>query len=232
MRICGSSGRHPKRRPFLIERKTPAGLVLSHAVAAAAIGSAAGPPDAPARFWTAAILCAVIPDLDAIGFRLGVPYGSVFGHRGITHSILFALLTAAVATAVTALGTKPEFRNRVLLTFGLAALSHGLLDAATNGGLGVAFLSPFSNHRYFFPFRPVEVSPIGIRPFFSARGIDVLASEALWIWLPSAALAGIVWIIRHLRGVRPLSPRSSLDPSAAAVRPRARSGFSPSRSRR
>jgi inner membrane protein len=89
------------------------------------------------------------------------------------------------------------------LAVGLAALSHGLLDAATNGGLGVAFLSPFSNRRYFFSFRPVEVSPIGIRPFFSERGIEVLRSEAFWIWLPSAALAGIVWIIRRLRGVRP-----------------------------
>jgi inner membrane protein len=177
--------------------------VLSHAVAAAAIGSAAGPPGAPARFWTAAILCAVIPDLDAIGFWLGVPYGNVLGHRGITHSILFALLTAAAATALTTRGAPPDFKNRVLLAFGLAALSHGLLDAATNGGLGVAFFSPLSNHRYFFPFRPVEVSPIGIRPFLSARGIDVLASEALWIWLPSAALAGIVWIVRHPRGVRP-----------------------------
>ena len=176
--------------------------VISHAVAAAAIGSAAGPSPAPARFWTAAILCAVIPDLDAIGFRLGVPYGSLFGHRGITHSILFALLSAAAATVWAARGAPPEFRTRVLLAFSLAALSHGFLDAGTNGGLGVAFLSPFSNHRYFFPFRPIEVSPIGIRPFFSARGIDVLGSEALWIWLPSAALAGIVWIIRYLRGVR------------------------------
>jgi inner membrane protein len=177
--------------------------VISHAVAAAAIGSAAGPSRAPARFWAAAILCAVAPDLDAIGFRLGVPYGSLFGHRGITHSILFALLTAAAATAWAARRASPDLRIRVLLAVGLAALSHGLLDAATNGGLGVAFLSPFSNRRYFFSFRPVEVSPIGIRPFFSERGIEVLRSEAFWIWLPSAALAGIAWIIRHLRGVRP-----------------------------
>jgi len=176
---------------------------ISHAVAAAAIVSVAGPPNAPARFRAAAIACAVIPDLDAVGFWLGVPYGNVFGHRGITHSILFALLSAAAATAIVARGEPPSPRTRVLLACGLAALSHGLLDAATDGGLGVAFFSPFSNHRYFFPFRPIEVSPIGIRPFFSARGLDVLRSEALWIGLPSAVLAGIVWIVRHARGVRP-----------------------------
>ena len=204
---CRSSSRLTARRERIAasvrsgDNRTMAS-VISHAVAAAAIGCAAGPPEAPGRFWAAVIACAVIPDLDAIGFRLGIPYGSVFGHRGITHSILFALLTAAVAMAVTASGTPAEFRNRVLLTFCLAALSHGLLDAATNGGLGVAFFSPFSNHRYFFPLRVIEVSPIGIRPFFSARGLEVLRSEAVWIWLPSAVLAGIVWIIRHLRGVR------------------------------
>lgn len=175
--------------------------VISHAVAAVAIGSVAGPPHAPARLRAAAIACAVIPDLDAIGFRLGVPYGSVFGHRGFTHSILFALLTAAAAMAVTARGVEPDPENRVLLTLGLAALSHGLLDAATNGGLGVAFFSPFSNHRYFFPMRPIEVSPIGIRPFFSGRGIEVLRSEALWIWLPSATLAALAAVVRRARGL-------------------------------
>jgi inner membrane protein len=177
--------------------------VISHAVAAAAIVSAARPANAPARLRAAAIACAVIPDLDAVGFWLGIPYGNLFGHRGITHSILFALLSAAAATAVVARGEPPPIGNRVLFACGLAALSHGLLDAATDGGLGVAFFSPLSNHRYFFPFRPIEVSPIGIRPFFSARGIEVLRSEALWIWLPAAALAGIAWGVRHLRGVRP-----------------------------
>ena len=175
--------------------------VISHAVAAAAIVSAAGPSNAPALFRAAAIACAVMPDLDAIGFRLGVPYGSVFGHRGITHSILFALISAAAATVLMTRGAPPASRNRVLLACGLAALSHGALDAATNGGLGVAFFSPFSNHRYFFPFRPIEVSPIGIRPFLSARGLDVLRSEALWIWLPSIALVASAALARRLRAL-------------------------------
>jgi inner membrane protein len=53
----------------------------------------------------------------------------------------------------------------------------------TTGGLGVAFFSPFSNTRYFFPWRPIAVSPIGAR-FFSPRGFAVLLSEALWVWTP------------------------------------------------
>ena len=77
----------------------------------------------------------------------------------------------------------------------LAAASHGLLDAMTTGGRGVAFFSPFSNRRYFLPWRMIEVSPIGIRPFFSERGAQVFASELTWIWIPAAAaaIAGILW---------------------------------------
>jgi inner membrane protein len=36
------------------------------------------------------------------------------------------------------------------------------------------------------------VSPIGIARFLSARGVDVLLSELLWIWLPCAAVAGML----------------------------------------
>jgi len=79
----------------------------------------------------------------------------------------------------------------------LATASRGFLDAMTDGGLGVAFFSPFDNHRYFFPWRPIRVSPIGIGRFFSPRGLDVLQSELLWIWLPAGLLALLVWLWRR-----------------------------------
>jgi inner membrane protein len=82
--------------------------------------------------------------------------------------------------------------------------SHGALDALTNGGLGVAFFAPFDATRYFFPWRPVEVSPIGVAAFFSQRGLEVFVSELLWLWLPAAALVGGAWACRawarHSRG--------------------------------
>jgi inner membrane protein len=58
------------------------------------------------------------------------------------------------------------------------------LDALTNGGNGIALLSPLSNNRYFFPWTPIEVSPLNIKAFLSQRGLIVLTSELLWIWLP------------------------------------------------
>ena len=67
--------------------------------------------------------------------------------------------------------------------FAAVTASHGILDALTDGGLGIAFFSPFDTHRYFFPWRPIQVSPIG-PGFFSARGVRVLASELRWIWIP------------------------------------------------
>nr|WP_317191512.1 metal-dependent hydrolase [Hymenobacter negativus] len=86
-------------------------------------------------------------------------------------------------------GQRPPARRLALLLF-LATASHGLLDAMTTGGLGVAFFSPWHPERYFFPFRPIKVSPLSIRGFFGAKGLRVLASEALWVGLPCLLLLG------------------------------------------
>jgi inner membrane protein len=69
----------------------------------------------------------------------------------------------------------------------------------TDGGLGVAFFSPLGNQRHFLPWTPIRVSPIGVGRFFSERGLAVLQSELLWIWLPAALFAAGVWFIRRRR---------------------------------
>jgi inner membrane protein len=65
----------------------------------------------------------------------------------------------------------------------------------TDGGLGVAFFAPFSDVRYFFPWRPIVVSPIGVGEFFGPRGLRVMWSELGWVWVPSVVvfLAGNSW---------------------------------------
>ena len=90
----------------------------------------------------------------------------------------------------------------LFLYFFLCTASHGVLDAMTNGGLGVAFFSPFDTTRYFFPMRPFLVSPIGISEFFSAYGVQVLASEASWIWLPSCTAFVVLRAIQRLWPVK------------------------------
>jgi inner membrane protein len=59
----------------------------------------------------------------------------------------------------------------------------------TDGGLGVAYFAPFSNARYFLPWRPIQVSPLSVAGFFSGGAPRILESEILWIWLPCAAVA-------------------------------------------
>jgi inner membrane protein len=171
---------------------------FSHAVAALSIGSCFYRPQIPKRVWVTGVLCSVIPDLDVIGFRFGVRYGDFWGHRGFTHSLVFALLLASV-TAFGLFWRGASGMGRFAL-FGylfLATASHGLLDAVTNGGLGVAFFSPFDNRRYFLPWRPVRVSPIAVTRFFTPRGLAILQSELLWIWLPAILFAAMVLMLRR-----------------------------------
>jgi inner membrane protein len=142
--------------------------------------------------------CSVIPDLDVIGFRFGIRYGDFCGHRGFTHSFLFAALLASAVMLVAFRRASPGLgRLSIWIYFFLATASHGFLDAMTDGGLGVAFFSPFHNHRYFLPLRPIHVSPIGAGRFFTHRGLDVFQSELLWIWLPAALVALSVWLVRQ-----------------------------------
>ena len=158
---------------------------ISHAVAAFGIGSAFNPANSPKFVWIAGIACSVIPDLDVIGFRFGIHYGDFWGHRGFTHSLLFAALLAGVGAVAIHWVYAETRRLRLFLYLFVATASHGFLDALTDGGLGVAFFSPFDNRRYFFPWRPIRVSPIGASRFFTGRGVAVLQSEVLWIWLPT-----------------------------------------------
>ena len=90
-----------------------------------------------------------------------------------------------------------RLRVRIAAYLFVVTASHGVFDAMTDGGLGVAFLAPFDAARYFLPIRPVLVSPIGFAEFFTARSIPLLASELLWIALPWSALSvGVAAIVR------------------------------------
>ena len=173
--------------------------VISHPAVPLALAVGAGAAVMPARLVVVACVASVLPDVDAIGFKAGIPYDSVLGHRGLTHSLFFALLLAASCSAFAG-----QLRSPGWMVFGVVfacAASHGVLDAMTTGGLGVAFFSPFSNHRYFLPWQVIQVAPLGIRRFFSERGIVVLRSELAWVWLPCAALAVFGAVSRRLARV-------------------------------
>jgi len=128
--------------------------IFSHAIFASALGSAFQSAKLSARFWILTAICAMLPDLDVIAFGFGIEYGSMFGHRGITHSLAFAILVGlAVPTLFFSSAQIPKWT--LALYFAAVTVSHPLLDMLTNGGLGVALFAPFSNERFFFPWRPI-----------------------------------------------------------------------------
>ncbi|HWT02388.1 MAG TPA: metal-dependent hydrolase [Pyrinomonadaceae bacterium] len=174
--------------------------IFTHAVAALAVGKAsAGSRRLPARFWLLTALCAMLPDADVIGFSFGLR-GSMFGHRGLSHSLFFALLVALLVVWLAFRKARPFRTGWLVLYFFAVTASHGLLDALTDGGSGVAFFAPFDGTRHFFPWRPIEVSPISLDRFFSPRGAEVLKSEVVWVWIPAATLVALAWLFRRLRG--------------------------------
>jgi inner membrane protein len=140
--------------------------------------------------------CSVIPDLDVIGFKFGITSEHMLGHRGLTHSIVFAAMLSALLTYTLFRHSHPDPWLVCLFLF-VSTLSYPLLDMLTNGGRGVALLAPFSKARYFLPWRPIEVSPISVRRFFSRRGVQIIRSEIRWVWLPAAAVVILGMMVRQ-----------------------------------
>jgi inner membrane protein len=172
--------------------------VISHAAVAVAAGIAFAPDDVPHRFWPIAVARSVIPDLDTIGLSFGIPYNHFFGHRGFFHSPFWGLWMGLLVVSIFFHDVR-LFSARwffYFIFFFLMSASHGILDAFTSGGLGIALLSPFENTRYFFPWTPMVVSPIGIKAFFSKWGWAVMKSELLWVWAPSFLMAIAARMIR------------------------------------
>lgn len=125
--------------------------------------------------WWSAL--SMLPDADVIGFALGVEYGDPWGHRGATHSLTLAMAIAtALGLAAPRLRPAEVHRVRIWAIAGAVLVSHGLLDTLTDGGLGCALLWPFDLTRYFAPWRPIPVAPIGL-DFLSPSGLLVALTE-------------------------------------------------------
>ncbi len=120
-------------------------LPIAHACVGAGVVAAVRRRGEPARdLWLPMLVGAVIancPDLDFILERVIDEHG---WHRGPTHSLFFALVVGVLIIA--ALGTS---RLRQAVGYGLAFMSHGLLDSATTKvGGGVELLWPFMDERF------------------------------------------------------------------------------------
>jgi len=166
--------------------------VFSHIAAPLALRLGLGKQAVSPRLLATGLVASVLPDLDVLAFRFGIPYADSFGHRGASHSLALALLLGLIASLIAS-----RLHTTRCLAFAFTAISaasHGLLDMLTNGGHGVALWWPASGERFFLPWQVIEVSPLSLRRVFGPKGVEVLFSELLWVWLPclfcGAALIG------------------------------------------
>ena len=184
-----------------------------------------------AAVWSA---LSMLPDIDVIGFSMGVRYEDTWGHRGATHSFAFAIIVGLAAGLVARLRSnrqqrasafaqnpgdalrrdrsagqvrrfkRPALRTALFATVVLA--THPILDTMTDGGLGCALFWPFDLTRYFAPWRPIQVAPIGLA-FLSPYGAIVATSEIVlflplfvfalrtsYFRLQTFAIAFLVWL--------------------------------------
>lgn len=206
-----SAGSDSERRTRFVcrhKRRTKAGRAVSlrswptmaslitHPAVPIAIATIVGRKIIPTPLLLMGVVFSMLPDLDGITFRLGIPYGSPLGHRGFSHSLAVAALCAIVLVPI-ARALKASGPNTLWFLF-VSMASHGVLDAFTNKGHGVAFFWPVSTERFFFGFRPIEASPVSVKRFLSGRGIDILQSELLWVWAPLILLAVLCYCVRRV----------------------------------
>lgn len=148
-------------------------------------------------FWSA---LSMLPDADVIGFPLGVRYADEWGHRGATHSLVFAAAVGIVAGLVAPRFHAPAFRTFLVAT--LVVASHSLLDTLTDGGLGCALFWPFDQTRYFARWRPIPVAPIGLG-YLSPYGLYVACTEL-------AVFSPLVWFALVARRSASIETRALL----------------------
>ena len=168
---------------------------FTHAVASIALGRAYTTRSVPVRFWMLSSICAVAPDIDVLANRFGYDHTTMLGHRGLTHSFLFAIVLSGLVVLLFFRKPVEGMMSRLaLLAFFFAATaSHSVLDAMVDGTLGVAFFAPFSPGRFFLPWRPIVSSPIGLA-FFSSAGAATLLNEIVWVWVPSLIVILAPWL--------------------------------------
>jgi inner membrane protein len=170
--------------------------VFTHAAVPICTALALGSRRISASALLAGLLASIVPDFDGLAFKLGIAYGGMTGHRGFTHTLGFSVLIGLFGAWLAPKWGLRRSAGWAWIT--LCAASHSLLDMLTNGGIGIAFLWPVVEARFFSPWRPIEVSPISVQRFLSARGIQVILNEVVTVWAPMMALASAMMIGRSL----------------------------------
>jgi inner membrane protein len=132
-------------------------------------------------------LLAMLPDFDVLPVALGVSDQGLWGHRGLTHTPLFALAIGLLTTLIWGRRRAGVGRWRIGQAVALVVLSHCVLDALAQDGRGMMFFWPLSTARFHFLWRPIPDAPRGLE-LFTVNGMRHLGIE-LVEFLPFTAFA-------------------------------------------
>jgi membrane-bound metal-dependent hydrolase YbcI (DUF457 family) len=156
-----------------------------------------------------AVLLANLPDADLLLTLLVGDAPGVVLHRGVSHSLPFALLVGIVAGCAAALAARrrPALVARLPrwdvlgLAAGLLVASHAVLDVFTGDDhfpYGVPLLAPFSDAYVISPVQLFAGVKHGSMAAFLAFDNLTAMGRELWLALPVLLLAAL----RHRRGWR------------------------------
>jgi len=162
---------------------------LAHAFLVWPLVEAASRGRAKPSFVIFAALSAVLPDIDLLAYVFNVNESEFFGHRGFTHSVVFAFLAAAAIAFFYA--RKKSGWLKAFLVFLAASLSHSFFDALSDTAVGVAFFLPFFEVRLLFSWRPIAGS---LKTLHDAGLFEIITAplvlfETFRLILPAAAIA-------------------------------------------
>ncbi|EWC51158.1 hypothetical protein XAR_2142 [Xanthomonas citri pv. glycines str. 8ra] len=73
--------------------------IMTHAAVPLALWCASERGRISPRLLAAGVVAAMLPDADVLAFALHIPYADAFGHRGASHSLLFASVIALLGIA-------------------------------------------------------------------------------------------------------------------------------------
>jgi inner membrane protein len=135
----------------------------------------------------------IFPDFDVFS---SAAYGALMGHRGITHTLVFALWMSFLVASLSFRRLQANLWTLTVILF-LATASHGLLDALTRGGMSIPFFWPLTDERYG-NWGPIPVSDLAFE-FPDPRRSRALRSELFWVWLPTGVFIVALWIGRLTR---------------------------------
>lgn len=170
--------------------------IITHAAVPVCLGLGLGNKIIPTRLLFCGIAIAMLPDLDVLAFKFGIAYGNVLGHRGFTHSLLFAFVLPTFALLF-----HRQLKAGILRIWSflfVSLLSHSLLDSVTTGGKGVGWLWPWRDDRFFAPWQVINVAPFRLSAYLEPYGQAVMISELLWVWLPGVLLVLLLSVWRAL----------------------------------